>query len=126
MNVFYSIQHLPLGTHVARVMPNTPVVVQEGGSVFATGSYANDTDVKIINELFESVGRCWRMNEEYMDIVTALSGCGPAFVSAHNACMMWGAPWVQCVYDVGSSMSAVCVRCGELHGCSVCTMWGAP
>lgn len=74
-------KHLPLGTHVARVMPNTPVVVQEGGSVFATGSYASDTDVKIINELFESVGRCWRMNEEYMDIVTALSGCGPAFGS---------------------------------------------
>ena len=33
---------------------------------------------------------------------------------------------MQCVYDVGSSMGAVCVRCGELHGCSVCTMWGAP
>lgn len=69
---------------MARAMPNTPVVVQEGGTVFATGSYTDDTDVQIINKLFESVGRCWRMNEEYMDIVTALSGCGPAFVSPHS------------------------------------------
>ena len=123
MSVFYSIQHLPLGTHVARVMPNTPVVVQEGGSVFATGSYASDTDVKIINELFESVGRCWRMNEEYMDIVTALSGCGPAFVSAHNVCnvcMMKGAPWVQCVYDV-NVWSACTV--GLPHACTYIHMY---
>ena len=68
---------------MARAMPNTPVVVQEGGTVFATGSYANDNDVEIINKLFTSVGRCWKMDEEYMDIVTALSGCGPAFVSVH-------------------------------------------
>ena len=66
---------------VIRAMPNTPVIVQEGATVYASGSDAKEEDHDTVTNLFNSVGRCWKMDEEYLDIVTALSGCGPAFVS---------------------------------------------
>ena len=37
--------------------------------------------MKLANELFSCVGKCYEMEEQYLDIVTALSGCGPAYVS---------------------------------------------
>ena len=62
-------------------MPNTPVVVREGATVCSPGSYASKEDMKLANDLFSCVGKCYEMEEQYLDIVTALSGCGPAYVS---------------------------------------------
>jgi len=61
-------------------MPNTPALVRSGCSVYVRGSKANDADAEITQRLLEAVGTCEACDESQLDIVTALSGSGPAYV----------------------------------------------
>ncbi len=72
-------EHLPSGVPVVRVMTNTPVQVDEAMSVVCPGAHATDDDVQVAQEIFSHVGKVIRMDEEYLDSVTALSGSGPAY-----------------------------------------------
>ena len=65
--------------HVIRVMPNTPALVGEGISALCKGRYASKSDLKTADEIFSSVGEAVELNERYFDLVTALSGSGPAY-----------------------------------------------
>ncbi|MFT6791746.1 MAG: pyrroline-5-carboxylate reductase [Cellvibrionaceae bacterium] len=65
---------------IVRCMPNTPALVGMG----ASGLYANplvDREQKQMAEkLFNAVGNCiWLNNEKLIDVVTAVSGSGPAY-----------------------------------------------
>ncbi len=65
---------------IVRAMPNTPSLVQSG----ATGLYANAAVSTAQKELSESILRAvgltvWVDEESQLDIVTALSGSGPAY-----------------------------------------------
>lgn len=67
-------------TAIVRCMPNTPALIQSG----ATGLYANSHVSQSQKNLAESILRAvgltvWVNNEEQLDIVTALSGSGPAY-----------------------------------------------
>lgn len=71
-----------LGGHhaIVRAMPNTPAMVGSG----ATALYANGQVSKQQHNLAESIMRAvglavWVDDEAHMDIVTALSGSGPAY-----------------------------------------------
>ncbi|XP_041672904.1 pyrroline-5-carboxylate reductase 1a [Cheilinus undulatus] len=64
---------------VMRCMTNTPVVVREGATVYATGSYAEVEDGKLLEQLMASVGYCTEVEEDLIDAVTGLSGSGPAY-----------------------------------------------
>lgn len=64
---------------VVRVMPNTPALVGEGISALCKGRYASRSDLKTADEIFSSVGEVVELNERYFDLVTALSGSGPAY-----------------------------------------------
>ena len=64
---------------VIRVMPNTPALVNEGMCAVAKGEYARDEDVEFVINLLCSVGKVTEVEESQMDIVTAISGSGPAF-----------------------------------------------
>lgn len=66
-------------SRVIRVMPNTPAMIGEGISGICRGKLATDEDEKFVVELFTSVGHVIIVDEERMDVVTALSGSGPAF-----------------------------------------------
>ncbi len=66
-------------TPVIRVMPNTPALVNEGMSAVCKGTYASSDDVKTAIEIFKSVGKVIESEEKYIDIITAISGSGPAF-----------------------------------------------
>lgn len=65
-----------------RTMPNTPVVVQNGVTIHASGSNVEEEDRTLLSDMLSSVGIGMEMQEHYMDIMTALSGGGPSFVSA--------------------------------------------
>lgn len=65
---------------VVRVMPNTPCLVGQGISAVAAGSLATDQDVNLVINLFACLGTAVRIDEKYMDAVTAVSGSGPAYV----------------------------------------------
>ena len=73
-------QLLPSGTHVIRVMPNTPCLIGRGASGLATGSAATADDARMISELLATVGIVEVVPEPLLDAVTGLSGSGPAYV----------------------------------------------
>ncbi len=64
---------------VIRVMPNLACQVGEGMSVYCGGSHASEEDLAIVGSIFERTGRVLRLDESLFDVVTALSGSGPAF-----------------------------------------------
>jgi len=64
---------------VIRVMPNTPALVGEGISALCGGRYAAARDIKTANEIFLSVGETVEAKEKYFDLITAVSGSGPAY-----------------------------------------------
>ena len=68
-------------TAIVRAMPNTPALVQSG----ATGLFANSRVSPEQRDLAESIMRAaglvqWVDDEDLMDVVTALSGSGPAYL----------------------------------------------
>ena len=72
-----------LGPNVAiiRVMPNTPVSIQKGLSVFCKNKDVSQEQTNLIQELFNKIGESIIIeDEDLMDAVTAISGSGPAYV----------------------------------------------
>ncbi|AEF39087.1 pyrroline-5-carboxylate reductase [Hoyosella subflava] len=70
---------LPAGTPVVRVMPNTPMLVNQGMCVVAPGRYAAEEHVALVEEMLRPVGRVMTVREQMMDVITAVSGSGPAY-----------------------------------------------
>lgn len=64
---------------VVRVMPNTPMLVSEGMCGICLGKLAGDSDEKFVTEMLSQVGKVVTVTEEQIDVVTAISGSGPAF-----------------------------------------------
>ena len=72
--------NLPENTRVIRVMPNTPALVGEGMSGIFGGKFVKEDDLSFVKNLLSTIGKCIIVDEEaQMDIVTAISGSGPAF-----------------------------------------------
>ncbi|MCK5802293.1 MAG: pyrroline-5-carboxylate reductase [Lentisphaeria bacterium] len=65
---------------IIRVMPNTPLMVGAGATVFACGPGAHDEDASFVTKLFGALGYVAELPEEKIDAVTALSGSGPAYI----------------------------------------------
>jgi len=64
-----------------RVMPNIAAAVKEAATAIAAGAHATKEDVALAMEIFNSIGRCIFLKENYlMDAVTGLSGSGPAYI----------------------------------------------
>ena len=71
--------HLANGVPVVRAMPNTPMTVQEGMAGIAAGAHADEEHLAATEEVLGSIGRSVRVDESYMDAITAVSGSGPAY-----------------------------------------------
>ena len=67
------------GCRVIRTMPNTAVRLRKGVTAIAPHASASTEDRELAKQLFSSVGTPIVIREEEMDIVTAVSGSGPAF-----------------------------------------------
>ncbi len=65
---------------VLRVMPNTPALVGEGMTVFSKDHNLLDDQISLSQRIFSSLGKVEMVSERYMDVVTAVSGSGPAYV----------------------------------------------
>ena len=64
-----------------RVMPNIAAAVKEAATAIAAGEHATQEDIKLAMEIFNSIGKCIFLKENYlMDAITGLSGSGPAYI----------------------------------------------
>jgi pyrroline-5-carboxylate reductase len=64
-----------------RVMPNIAAAVKEAATAIAAGAHATKEDVELAMQIFNSIGKCIFLKENYlMDAVTGLSGSGPAYI----------------------------------------------
>ncbi|MDP8257087.1 MAG: pyrroline-5-carboxylate reductase [Candidatus Alcyoniella australis] len=69
------------GSRLVRVMPNAPAMVGEGMSVLCPAQNVGEDDLALAREIFDSIGRSVVLHDEsLMDVVTGLSGSGPAFI----------------------------------------------
>ena len=82
LNLTFVDQMLPRKTRVIRIMPNTPVLVRSGTSVFSCGTSTRPSDAALAKRFFSAVGLCEEVPEVLIDSCTGLSGSGPAYVSS--------------------------------------------
>ena len=89
-----------------RAMPNTPALIGEGMTALSRGKGTNDAAMTLALELFASVGRSTEIDETQMDVVTALSGSGPAFAFLVLEALADGAVKMGLRRDLAISMAA--------------------
>lgn len=68
------------GKPVVRVMPNTPCQIGAGVSALAFANDFSDENRDLVMKIFSVLGEVVVVEEALFPIVTALSGCGPAYV----------------------------------------------
>jgi pyrroline-5-carboxylate reductase len=77
---------------IVRAMPNTPALVGSGMTVLVRGRRATAADERLAATLFGGVGDVARVKDEaLMDVVTGLSGSGPAYVYRFAEALIAGA-----------------------------------
>ena len=59
-----------------------PALVLAGAAGISPGKAATAQDVALVERIFNAVGRAMVVSDEMMDVVTGLSGSGPAFIFA--------------------------------------------
>lgn len=65
---------------IVRAMPNTPALYQAGMTGMAAAEAVTDTDRQRASQVLEAAGEvAWVDDEALMDVITAVSGSGPAY-----------------------------------------------
>ncbi len=64
---------------VVRAMPNLPCLVGEGITALCGGRLVKAPDMKKVTQLLSCMGKTVLLPEDKFDVVTAVSGSGPAF-----------------------------------------------
>lgn len=65
---------------IIRVMPNIPAVVDEAASALCVGEFVDQIHKDIAVTMLSAVGEVEWVPEDLMDVVTGLSGSGPAYI----------------------------------------------
>jgi pyrroline-5-carboxylate reductase len=76
----YVEDRLPEGIAVVRAMPNTSCSVGESATALSGGRWAGPRDMAAAADIFGAVGYVVAVPEGQMDVVTGLSGSGPAYI----------------------------------------------
>lgn len=70
------------GNNLVRAMPNTPMQVSAGCTVFCRLGRSSTTEAlyEAMKFMFEALGLAYEVKESQINAVTGLAGCGPAYV----------------------------------------------
>ena len=80
-NISYYTKNLGEHAHIVRAMPNTPALIGKGMTALVSVPTLPAAQHKIATDLMSAVGKIeWLESESLMDAVTAVSGCGPAYL----------------------------------------------
>lgn len=63
-----------------RIMPNTPVLVEQGEILYCKSENVSDSDLEFFLNNMKYAGQLTPIGEELMNAGCSVSGCGPAFV----------------------------------------------
>jgi pyrroline-5-carboxylate reductase len=80
--------HLKPGTAVVRSIPNTPAAIARGITVCCPNKFVSPAQRQLCHELLSAVGDVgWVEDESLIDVATAVSGSGPAYVFLLAECL---------------------------------------
>ncbi|XP_067630671.1 pyrroline-5-carboxylate reductase 3 [Eurosta solidaginis] len=68
------------GLKMIRTMPNTPLQIGEGITVYTPGSYVKQQDLEKLHLMLSSLGIAQQVPESMINAIGGVAGCGPAFV----------------------------------------------
>jgi pyrroline-5-carboxylate reductase len=91
---------------LVRVMPNTPCLVGASASGYSPAQTATIEDVALVDRLLNAVGRAFRVPESLLDVVTGLSGSGPAFVYVFIEALSDGGVRMGLPRDIATALAA--------------------
>ena len=81
-------KHLAPGRAVVRTIPNTPAAVGRGITVCVGNAHATAKQRDVCTQLLTAIGEVgWVDNEDLIDVATAVSGSGPAYVFLLAECL---------------------------------------
>ncbi len=81
-------KHLAPGRAVVRTIPNTPAAVGRGITVCVGNDHATSAHRDVCTQLLSAIGEVgWVENEDLIDVATAVSGSGPAYVFLLAECL---------------------------------------
>lgn len=73
---------------IARAMPNTPCQIGKGISALTFNKFASKNQKTIAYKIFKSIGSVIEAKENSFDLITALSGSGPAYFCFLTECLI--------------------------------------
>lgn len=97
---------------IIRIMPNTPVAVGTGVVVYAKNARVSSDAERAFLTAMQKSGIVEEIEEDKIDAVTALTGCGPAFVYAFAKGLAEGAVLAGLSPEVAARYAAGVIRGG--------------
>ncbi len=97
-------KHVSKKSVVIRVMPNTPALVGKGAIAVCGGKNATKENVNDIADLFSVIGRVVCVKEKLMNVITAVSGSGPAYIFYFSEIMRQAAEQLGLSEDIAKDL----------------------
>ena len=81
-------KHFGADAAIIRTMPNTPAAIGRGITAMVANAHVTKSQLALANALLSSTGEVVTVDDEAMiDLVTAVSGSGPAYIFYLTECM---------------------------------------
>ena len=97
-------------SRIVRVMPNTPALVGCGCGAYSLSESATENDRGLAKAILDAAGEFFELPEKQLDAVTAVSGCGPAYIYEVIQAMADGGVTLGLPRDLAQKLAASTVR----------------